>query len=271
MIVIRNPSKPEAQAVMASVVATVQRAATVVGEGVIDDVHALVGHEPSRVIVLGGDGSILSVARAMGERAAPVIGVNFGKLGYLAEFSVEDVERHLEAILTDGSIVSRRLMLDATVTRNGETLTRTPVVNDCVVHAGPPFRMIELSLSVDGYHLTMISGDGLIVATPSGSTAHNMSVGGPILQSEIPAIVLSPIAPHSLTHRPLVVAGHAAVEVVARQVNAGTTAVVDGQVVMPLVAGDCLTVRQGPRDFLLVRNPAQPRWYTLTKKLKWGQ
>ncbi len=109
------------------------------------------------------------------------------------------------------------------------------------------------------------------MATPTGSTAHNMSAGGPIVQSEVPAIALTPISPHSLTHRPLVVAGDATVEVTARQVNSGTTAVADGQVSLPLSAGDRLLVRRYPRDFLLVRNPAQPRWHTLTTKLGWGQ
>jgi NAD+ kinase len=111
----------------------------------------------------------------------------------------------------------------------------------------------------------------VILATPSGSTAHTMSVGGPIVMPEVPAIILSPIAPHSLTHRPLVVAGDAEIELVPGQVNEGSTVVVDGQVSFPLQAGDRLSVSRWPQDFLLVRNPDHPQWYTLTQKLGWGR
>ncbi len=144
-------------------------------------------------------------------------------------------------------------------------------VNDCVIHAGPPYRMIHLAIRADGDPLTDVSGDGLVLAAPSGTTAHNLSVGGPIVQAEICAIAISPIAPHSLTHRPLVVHGQTVIEVVAQQVNEGTTAVIDGQVSLPLHEGDRLVVRRHPHNFQLVHNPSQPRWYTLTKKLKWGQ
>ena len=131
--------------------------------------------------------------------------------------------------------------------------------------------MIELAISVDGDHLTNVSGDGLVLATPSGSTAHNMSAGGPIVQPGARGIVLSPINPHSLTHRPLVVPSDASIEVVARRVNPGTTVVIDGQVSLPLGRQDRLTVRRWSHDFQLVRNPAQPKWHTLTQKLGWGQ
>src|SRR5690606_34408863 len=155
------------------------------------------------------------------------VGVNFGKLGFLAEFSQDDVLRHLDAVLGDDTIVSRRIMLQAEVRENDVVHFRSVAVNDCVVHAGPPYRMINLSLTVGGDPLTEFSGDGLVIATPCGSTAHNMSVGGPMVQSEVPAIIITPISPHSLTHRPLVVAGDAVVEVHARQVNGGTSVVID--------------------------------------------
>ena len=162
-------------------------------------------------------------------------------------------------------------MIEATIRQNGGQTTHSVAANDCVFHAGAPHRMIELSAAVDGVELTRFSGDGLVLATPSGSTAHNMSVGGPIVQPETCAIVLSPISPHSLTHRPLVVAGDSVIEVKAVRVNPGTTLVIDGQVPMPVGAGDRVTVRRWPHDFQLVQNPAQPKWHTLTTKLKWGQ
>lgn len=271
LVIIRNATKPDAEATLATLVKTVTRRAEVVASGVVEDAASLAGARPDRIIVLGGDGSILAVARALGEWQVPIIGVNFGKLGFLAEFSVEDVERSLDAILDDDALVSRRMMIEAVIHANGGRSARAMAVNDCVVHAGPPFRMIELSITVDGDHLTHVSGDGLVLATPSGSTAHNMSVGGPIVQSEIRAIVLTPISPHSLTHRPLVVNGDATIDVVARQVNPGTTMVIDGQVSLPMSAGERLTVRRHPHPFQLVNNPGKPRWDTLTRKLKWGQ
>ncbi len=271
IVILRNPAKPEAEATLASLVAAIHARAVVVATGTIDQAETLVRERPDRIVVLGGDGSILAVARSLGMQQIPIVGVNFGKLGYLAEFSLEDVSRHLDAILDDDGIVSRRIMLDASITRDRGQAARAGAVNDCVIHAGPPYRMIELALEVDGNHLTKMSGDGLVLATPCGSTAHNMAVGGPILESEIPAIVVTPISPHSLTHRPLVVAGNSTITVRALQANQGTTAVVDGQVSLPLHAGDCLTVRRYDQDFQLVHNPSQPPWYTLIKKLKWGQ
>jgi len=271
VIIIRNPDKPEAEATMTSLVAAMGQRARVLATGVLAETESLAEAGPDRIIVLGGDGSILAVGRALGNRQVPMVGVNFGKLGFLAEFSLEDVEVHLDAILTDATIVSRRMMIEATVTRDGARVARSLAVNDCVVHAGPPYRMIELFISVDGDHLTNVSGDGLVLATPSGSTAHNMSVGGPIVQPGTRAIVLSPISPHSLTHRPLVVARDSTIEVLAGQVNKGTTVVIDGQVSLPVQTGDRLTVRRYPHDFQLVHNPGQPRWYTLTQKLGWGQ
>lgn len=256
---------------MASLVAALSRSAEVSATGTIDDTRGLLGGRPDRVIVLGGDGSILHVAREMNSHPAPIVGVNFGKLGYLAEFSLDDFNRQLDAILNDPSIISRRMMILATIRRaDGEEIC-SPAVNDCVVHAGPPYRMVELSILVDGEQITTVLGDGLVLSTPTGSTAHNMSAGGPIIQSEVSAIALTPLSPHSLTHRPLVVAGSSTITVIAGQVNEGTTVAIDGQMSVSLRRGDQLTIRRHDRDFLLARNPSRMPWYTLITKLKWGQ
>ncbi len=269
--IIRNPNKPEAEATLTSLARVLGQQADVVATGVIADAESLAGTNPDRIIVLGGDGSILAVVRALRDRQVPIAGINFGKLGFLAEFSLDELQQQLDAVLNDPAIVSSRMMIDAAISADGSRIAQSVVANDCVVHAGPPYRMIELSISVDGDHLTRVSGDGLVLATPSGSTAHNMSVGGPIVQPGIRAIILSPISPHSLTHRPLVVVGDSVIEVVACRVNSGTTVVIDGQVSLPLNEGDRLTVRRWPHDFQLVHSPAQPKWHTLTTKLKWGQ
>lgn len=271
VVIMRNPAKPAAEARLDSLIACLKTKAEVVAVGVIGEQEHLNQTRPDRVIVLGGDGSILSVARAMGDQQVPIVGVNFGKLGYLAEFSVEELAANLDAVLGNEEIVTHRMMMEPALTHDGGEIERWLAVNDCVVHAGPPFRMIELSICVNGVHLTNASCDGLVIATPSGSTAHNMSIGGPILQSNVNAMVLSPISPHSLTFRPLVVAGESMIEVVIRQANEGTSLVVDGQVTAPLAVGNCVTVGRSNHKFQLVHNPTHSRWYTLTKKLKWGQ
>ena len=269
--ILRNPDKPEAEAILASLVARLNDRAEVAATGLVADAESLAQARPDRIIVLGGDGSILAVARALEHQQVPIVGVNFGKLGFLAEFTLDELFENIDAILDDPAVVSRRMMIEATITRDGATVTRSLAVNDCVVHAGPPYRMIELSISVGTHHLTNVSGDGLVLATPTGSTAHNMSVGGPILQPGTQAIVLSPISPHSLTHRPLIVEAESTIEVTACRVNPGTTVVVDGQVSLPLYVGDRLSVQRSDHYFQLVQNPGQPPWHTLTTKLKWGQ
>lgn len=271
VVVIYNPDKPHVEATKATLVEDLRRRIDVVATGAIAETTRLAESNPDRLIVLGGDGSILAVVRALKERQVPIIGVNFGKLGFLAEFTAEELDKNLTVAVGDSAIVSPRMMITAEIAGNGRQAAQSVAVNDCVVQAGPPFRMIELSVSVNRDHLTNISGDGLVLATPNGSTAHNMSVGGPILQPETRAIVLSPISAHSLTHRPLVFAGDSVIEVVACSVNDGTTLVIDGQVSLPVHVGDRITVRRWPADFQLVRNPAQAKWHTLTTKLKWGR
>jgi len=271
VVILRNPDKPTAETALASLAEHIGQRTTVAATGITTDAGELSHAKPDRIIILGGDGSLLAVARGLKGRQVPIVGVNLGKLGFLAEFSLEDVREHLAAILNDLSIVSYRMMLEVTIVRPDSTTSKVLGVNDCVVHAGAPHRMIALSITVDGSHLTDFSGDGLVLATPSGSTAHNMSVGGPIVQSEVRALIITPISPHSLTHRPLVVAGNASIEVLVQQANEGTTAVLDGQVPHPLSAGDRLRVRRAACDFQLVHNPALRKWYTLTEKLKWGQ
>lgn len=271
VIILRNPAKPEAEATMASLRQMLAAKADVVAAETIDTAADHLDQQLDRIFVLGGDGSLLMVARTMGQRQVPLVGVNFGKLGFLAEFNVADIEQYLDMILHEPAVVSSRMMLDVTIHNGNQSPSRLLAVNDCVVHAGHPYRMITLEVGVDGEHLTNITGDGLVLATPSGSTAHNMSVGGPIVHPEVEALILSPISPHSLTHRPLVVAGDSRIEVLARHANEGTTAVLDGQVALPLAPGDRVGVQRADAAFRLVRHPGQPHWFTLTQKLKWGR
>lgn len=236
-----------------------------------DHLGAIGQARPDLVIVLGGDGTILGAARALGADQVPLAGVNLGKMGYLAEFSIEQLKRCFERIVADRSLLSERMMLEVwTQPAQGESFCSL-AMNDCVIQAGPPFRMVQLCVLVDGERLTRVDGDGLIIATPTGSTAHNLSAGGPIVQAGVPAFCLTPICPHSLTHRPLIVAADHVIEVVAERVNAGTTVTIDGQVSAPVRQGDRVVARRFEQTFKLVRNPEQTRWHTLVSKLKWGQ
>jgi NAD+ kinase len=226
---------------------------------------------PDYVIALGGDGTILCVGQALGHRQVPIIGVNLGKLGYLAHFSAEDLERHLDRVFADPSLVSRRMMLDVKRTLPTGEVSHGVALNDCVLRVGEPFRTVGLSVHIDDQPVTTIVSDGLIISTPTGSTAHNMACGGPIVFPDVDAIILTPLAPHSLTHRPVVVGPTSQVTIAVRQTSAGTAVVLDGQLVHPVPGGTTISVRKSPESMQLVQNPERRSWDLLVQKLKWGQ
>lgn len=268
---VGNPHKPAVPPTFERLRAWLQAERHDVTAALDGDVAGSLAADHDFVIVLGGDGTILTVAGALGERQLPIIGVNMGKLGYLAEYSADELQRYFAQIRSDRSLVSHRMMLELEITPPSGPPQRRAAVNDCVIHAGAPFRMIELGLALGGQEVTHITGDGLILATPTGSTAHNLSSGGPILQPDVQAIIVTPICPHSLTHRPVVVSPEACVEVRALQCGAGTTAVIDGQQSMAFPEGTRLEARRSPHAFRLVRHPDRPAWLTLVRKLSWGR
>jgi len=224
-----------------------------------------------KIIVLGGDGTILGVGRSLGAKQIPLIGVNLGKLGFMAEFTVEELLDQFNKAVTDDTLIEQRMILHAAVWRLRTMRFESLCVNDCVIQAGPPFRMITLSIGIDGVHLTEVSGDGLIVSTPSGSTGHNLSAGGPIVQAGVKAIVLTPLSPHSLTHRPVVVERHSQIEIAASEISEGTTVIVDGQVQFPLSKADTIALKKYDINLQLVRNPLHAKWHKLVTKLSWGR
>jgi NAD+ kinase len=270
VFLIGNPGKPSVAQALDQVEQIVSRHARVVGKLLSHPSGDLNEAQPDLVVVLGGDGMMLGVARALGSRQVPLVGVNLGKLGYLAEFSLKDLEDHFGQIVTDPSPLSEGMMLDAAVYHRSQPVFRSLAMNDCVVQAGPPYRMVELAVMADSQPLTSVLGDGLIVSTPIGSTAHNMSAGGPIVENGVNALVITPICPHSLAHRPLVLRADQAIDVIATRANEGTTVAIDGQFSVPLHVGDHLSVHTSEQRFKLVRHPGQTRWNTLLTKLKWG-
>lgn len=222
-------------------------------------------------VVFGGDGSIISAARNLSKVSLPVIGVNLGKLGFLAEFSVAELEEHFGHVISGKAPIEKRMILGCQVLRDGREGFNSSAINDVFITAGPPFRMIELNISVDGQLLAGCVSDGLIISTPTGSTAYNLSAGGPIVSPKMEAIVITPICPHSLSFRPIVINANSTVEVVGVRLNKGTTVSIDGQVSSKFAEEDVVRVARQTGDFLIVNNPARSRWDTLAAKLSWAE
>ena len=227
-------------------------------------------------IVFGGDGSIISTARSVSKASVPVIGVNVGKLGFLAEFSVDELKDFFPS-LTKGTVrIEKRMMLNCCIFSNGRRKRRvrrfsSAAINDVCITAGPPFRTIELKILVDDQPLAGCVSDGLIVSTPTGSTAYNLSAGGPILSPKIAAMVITPICPHSLSFRPIVINADSTIEVFGIRVNEGTTVSIDGQVFSSLSSDDVVRIDRQDCDFLIVNNPLRSQWDTLATKLSWAE
>jgi NAD+ kinase len=220
-------------------------------------------------LVLGGDGAILRAARQMGYSQTPVLGVNLGKLGFLADLSPEQLCEALPRIIAGDYRITRHLMIECSLA--GPESSRTFLgLNDVSVHAGHPFHMIELDLIVDGETVLHFAGDGLIVSTPVGSTAHSLSAGGPILGQELPAFVITPICGHALTNRPVVDSADKVYTIAVRRAAAGSAVVVDGQDIIPLTTQHHVTVRKAPVSFGLVKVTGHSYYRTLRNKLHWG-
>lgn len=221
-------------------------------------------------VVFGGDGTVLHTARRMHDRPIPVLGVNLGRLGFLAELTPQTFEERLDDLAARRYGVDNLMTLACTLTpRNGPTRSFRGL-NDVVLRAAPLFHLVEIALAIDGESVMTYRCDGLIVATPLGSTAHSLSAGGPILPPDAYSFVITPICPHTLTQRPLVDATHKVYELTPLNEGVASFLVIDGQVQIPLQCGDRVTVRRGTSPFPMVRLPGQSFYRTLRKKLGWG-
>jgi NAD+ kinase len=220
-------------------------------------------------IVLGGDGAILRAARQMGYHQAPVLGVNLGKLGFLAHLSPEELREHFPHVVEGKYRVTQHLMYECSVECG--SVRRTYLgLNEVVVHTGPPFPMLDLDLKIDGEVVSRIGGDGLIISTPIGSTAHNLSAGGPILSQELSAFVITPVCPHALAHRPLVDSADKVYTIALAPGARGAVLIVDGQETAPLGPEDQVLIRRAPVKFGLVKVAGRSYYQTLREKLRWG-
>jgi NAD+ kinase len=219
-------------------------------------------------LVLGGDGAILRSARQMGYRQIPVLGVNLGRLGFLADLTPDEAVEYLPAVIRREFHLTEHSMFVCRVSEGAEAREFLGL-NEVVVRAGPPFKMLDLELAVNGDVVARFLGDGLIVSTPVGSTAHSLSAGGPVLGQELSAFVITPICGHTLTSRPLVDSADKTYTIGVRQAE-GAWVVVDGQDCGQLHSGNRVTVERAPVSFHLVKVPGKTYYQTLREKLRWG-
>jgi NAD+ kinase len=227
--------------------------------------------DASLVVVLGGDGTLLSVARAMGAKQVPILGVNLGSLGFLTDVTLEQLYQTLESVLSGEATIDSRMMLRAELLRKEETLASEVVLNDVVITKGAIARIIEVGVEIDQQFVANIRADGLIVSTPTGSTAYSLAAGGPILHPNLDAVILTPICPHTLTQRPVVVSNEAKVELTLRGNSEEVYATFDGQSSNPMEPGDVIRVRQSRHQVKLVSPPGKNYFQVLRHKLRWAE
>lgn len=279
--VVAKPKKPEAEPILRSLVGWLTERGR---EVVLDQEAAAIfpGAGPGLpraqvvagadlVVVLGGDGTLLSVARLIGDREVPILGVNLGGLGFLTEITLDELLPTLEAVLRGQFDVSRRLTLTARVLRAGAVIASYEALNDAVITKTALSRIVDLEAHVNGEYVATFRADGLIVSTPTGSTAYCLAAGGPIIYPTLPALVIIPICPHTLTNRPLVVPDSAVVEIVQGATGEDVHLTVDGQVGVVLRHRDVVAIRRSERTIALIKSPKLNYFELLRAKLKWGE
>jgi NAD+ kinase len=278
--IVAKPHKPETLAVLRELLPWLE--ARGVESALDDEIAGLIGASGGQprvelarladlLIVLGGDGTLLSVARLIGARDVPILGVNLGALGFLTEVTLEELYPALEGVLRGTYQVTRRILLSATVRREGRIIAEYVALNDAVINKGALARLIDLDTYIDGQYVTTFRADGLILSTPTGSTAYSLAAGGPIVYPTLRALVMTPICPHMLTFRPLVIPDGVKVEVVHTSADAPASLTLDGQVGFTLRHQDVVEVRRSDHTITLIKSPSKNYFQILRAKLKWGE
>ena len=221
--------------------------------------------------IIGGDGTLLRSAQYLSTANIPICGINRGRLGFLVDISPDHIEENLESILSDNYSVDERISLIGTVIRNGQEISKNISFNDVVIHSKDAVRMIEMDTMLDGKKLYTVNADGLVVSTPTGSTAYSLSCGGPILQPSMEALVMVPICPHLLSNRPIVIGMNSVIEIRLSD-NSHTNASVtfDGQINVPIEANDLIKITKGEVTLKLIQPPGINFLSILREKLGWG-
>lgn len=223
------------------------------------------------VVVLGGDGTMLSAARLVCEKGIPLLGVNLGGLGFITEVYRNELYEAMERILSGRCPSEERMMLETRIQRRGEKVARYTALNDVVINKGALARIIDLETGINGSYVTEFRADGLIVSTPTGSTAYSLSAGGPILYPTLQSIVLTPICPHTLTNRPIVLPDSAKIAVTLKSPSEDVYLTIDGQEGFPLKQGDTVEIRKSPFRTTLLMPGERDYFQVLRTKLKWGE
>lgn len=279
VLLVSNLDRPEIRAVLPEFRQWLSQRAEIAGE-----FEAMSREQPPTAgidlaVVLGGDGTLLSQARRFVHFGIPLLGVNLGRLGFLAEFDMADLFRAADALFGKGGPLPlhSHMLIEAFILGEGVDIAdlarareRHLALNDCVITSGPPFRMIELFLTLDGEPTPSVHGDGLIISTPIGSTAYSVSSGGSIIEPRLDCFAITPIAAHSLAFRPIIISPRTHLVITLERANAGTTMVLDGQVFASLRTGDRILLRQYDRRVGFVANSANNYWRTLTRKMHWA-
>ena len=226
--------------------------------------------ESDLLVVLGGDGTLLAAAREAAPHGIPILPINLGSLGFLTSFTLEELYPALEEALAGKAETSERVMLTAALRRGGQIVESKTVLNEAVINKGALARMIEVELFIDAEFVCRYRADGLIIATPTGSTAYSLSAGGPIINPAVRSLILAPICPHTLAHRPLIVPDDVEIEVTLTSKDEGAMATLDGQVGVALTQGDTVVLTVSEHRTRLIRFPESSYYGVLREKLKWG-
>jgi len=284
--VIVKPAQPEAIGMLCELVVWLkERGLVLVGEPELErgrieaETNCQIGTEEAEhlagsvelLVVLGGDGTMIRAARLVGEHDVPVLGINYGSLGYLAEFRTNELFPALESILAGDYHLDERVMLETEVLRDGVRRLHGRVLNDVVINKSALARIIEIEAQLNGQFVNAFRADGLIVSTPTGSTAYNLSAGGPVIYPSMEAIVITPICPFTLSNRPLVVPDSALIELCVKTPEEEVAITLDGQIGFPLEAGDRVMIKKSRARFKIVQPTNRNYFEVLRDKLCWGK
>lgn len=277
--ILSKPSKPELSEIIPALAAWLkergyeiiydQQSASYIGATGVERSEVAALH-PELAIVLGGDGTLLSAARAVASANIPILAVNLGSLGFLTEVPLEEMYTTLERVMACTCPVDQRSMLACELIRDGEVLHRYAALNDVVVNKSAIARLVGFDLAIDGKYVFNYKADGVIIATPTGSTAYSLAAGGPVLMPAVSAFQVTPVCPHSLTHRPVVVPETATISITVRSHGEAAFLTIDGQVGQPLKDGDEVLSRKAPYTVKLLQT-RQAFFTALREKLKWGE
>ncbi|OGR84445.1 MAG: hypothetical protein A2901_08445 [Elusimicrobia bacterium RIFCSPLOWO2_01_FULL_54_10] len=268
VVVFCNPDKAEAKRAFKSLSAWLKKK----GVGIIPHLSDPLCSSADFAVALGGDGTILAAARALAPHRVPILGVNLGRLGFLAATEFKNLKSMVQSALKGDLKVEERLMLRVSVFgKGGKARFSTLAMNDCYLHAGSSSRIVEVETRLNGEFLTVYKGDGVIVSTPTGSTAYSMAAGGPIVSPGLGVLVVTPISPHTLSQRPLLVSDHGRLDLIVKRSPSSMFFSVDGQVNAKLEQGARVEVRAAEKKLRILVNPKRSYFEILRAKLGWGK